>query len=101
MYDPTDTRQQEADAKERAEIERQRTRQAGEDLRQVMKSVAGRRYVRRMLDATGVFRPSFNNSGSITAFNEGQRYVGLMLLAEVKQHCPKEFITLLQEDSNG
>lgn len=68
-----------------------------EDMQWVMSSPRGRRTVAWLLEFTGVRRPSFHNSGSVTAFNEGQRNVGLALLAQVEEHCHTNFLKLLEE----
>jgi len=44
-----------------------------------------------------VNRTSFNNSGSVMAFNEGQRNIGLMLQAEVLEANPDAYMTMLTE----
>lgn len=52
---------------------------AAEDLRHVMLSPQGRRFLWSLLGTCGIYRISFNHSGSITSFNEGMRNVGLDL----------------------
>ena len=42
-------------------------------------------------------RTSFNASGSVMAFNEGQRNIGLMLQAEVLEASPEAYMTMLNE----
>lgn len=96
-YDPFDPEgQEELDAarKDAAQLEL-----ANEinDLQWLMGSKRGRRVVRRLLAKTGLYRTSFNNSGSVTAFNEGQRNVGLWLMALLEAHCSDQYIVLLQE----
>lgn len=68
-----------------------------EDLRWVMSSPKGRRFMWWLIGLAGVYRPSFNNSGSVTAFNEGQRNVGLALLAQISEHCHGEFLRMQEE----
>lgn len=68
-----------------------------EDLKWLMTHEPGRRFMWRLLEAAGVYRTSFNNSGSITAFNEGQRNVGLRFLAEIHEHLPERYVQMLKE----
>jgi hypothetical protein len=68
-----------------------------DDLRWVMSSPRGRRFVAWLLEFSGVRRPSFHNSGSVTAFNEGQRNVGQAVLGQVEEHCFDNYLKLLEE----
>ena len=67
------------------------------DVALIMKTRPGRRFMWRYLSKTYLFETSFNNSGSITAFNEGQRNVGLMMLADINEAAPEEYLTMLKE----
>lgn len=67
------------------------------DIQWVLSEAAGRRFVLRYLEECGVFRTSFNNSGSITAFNEGQRNVGLMLFSDLNEASPEMYQVMLKE----
>jgi hypothetical protein len=68
-----------------------------EDIKWLMSSPRGRRLVWWLLSKSGVSRTSFNNSGSVMAFNEGQRNIGLMLQAEVLEASPDSYMTMLNE----
>jgi hypothetical protein len=68
-----------------------------EDVRWLMSSPRGRRLVWWLLAKCGVSRTSFNNSGSVMAFNEGQRNIGLLLQAEVLDASPEAYMTMLTE----
>lgn len=93
-FDPEAQAQQDATRKEASELDRQNEIN---DLQWLMGNKRGRRVVRRLLARTGLYRSSFNNSGSVTAFNEGQRNVGLWLMAMIESHCADQFVVLLQE----
>lgn len=63
------------------------------DLIAVMSTAHGRRHVRRQIvEVCGLYRSSYLGSptgrGSDPVFLEGNRNVGLQLLAEVRQYCP-------------
>lgn len=61
-----------------------------------MSTPSGRRFVWRQLQRAGVFRSSFTGN-SQTFFNEGQRNIGLMLLTDVHEFCPEQYIPMLKE----
>lgn len=71
------------------------------DLRRVMSSDFGRRFVHRMVERSGVFRLSVEDGNEErthrTAFNEGRRNEGLRLLLLLMQACPTEWQTALRE----
>lgn len=100
--DPTDIRgneRRDADAKEQKRV---RLQLEQEDLRAVMRTVEGRRFIRAQLARCGVWRTSFTGN-SETFFREGQRNIGLMLLDDL--HSSDELLRLWhqaeQEHSNG
>lgn len=70
-----------------------------EDVKWLMAHKAGRRFMWRLLDRAGVYRTSFNNSGSVTAFNEGQRNIGLFLVAEIQDIAPEQYLAMIKERS--
>lgn len=85
--------------KEIAEKNRQRREEETGDLRAVLSSVSGRRFIWRLLECGGVFRSSFNaESDSYTAFNEGRRNLGLLVLNDILEADPDAF-TLMQRES--
>lgn len=68
-----------------------------DDIKWLLSTKRGRRIVYRLLTWTGIFKSSFNHSGSIMAFNEGARYVGLTMLAQVNDADPMAFATMSKE----
>ena len=96
-FDPLDTRSQD-DVRAKGEAASQLERiNEGEDFKWLMSNKRGRRVIWRLLGKTGVYRSSFNHSGSVTAFNEGARNIGLMLIDAIHEFCPELFLTMLQE----
>ncbi len=75
--------------------ESQRERELA-DMRWVMSSVEGRRFVWRLLEKAGVFRTSFTGN-STTFFNEGMRNMGLMVLGDVHEAAADEYIVMMNE----
>ena len=70
------------------------------DLRVVMSSVEGRRFVWRLLEKAGVFRTSFTGN-STTFFNEGMRNMGLMVLGDVHEAAADAYIMMMNESKEG
>lgn len=79
--------------------ERFSRRQQIEDLRAILSSPNGRRFLWRYLDECGVFRSSYDASGSKVYFNEGIRNVGNKLLSEITEANPKAFAEMMFENS--
>jgi hypothetical protein len=66
--------------------EQKRARQREiDDVKEVLKTPAGRRFYWRWMGICGIFRISFNPNSNQTAFNEGQRNVGLSLLNDLNE----------------
>jgi methylase of polypeptide subunit release factors len=97
INDPTDLKRQERDAEAEEAVARERRRKELEDLRWLLGHPQGRRIVTRLLDEAGVYRSSFNHSGSVMAFNEGKRHMGLFLIAELTEASPDGFMKVLKE----
>lgn len=72
-------------------------KQQVEDFKWLMAHAQGRRIVSRLLEESGVHRTSFNHSGSVMAFNEGKRHLGLYLMAEILEIAPESYVKLLKE----
>ncbi len=91
--EPVDERE-ETQAKAAAVLKR---KQQIEDFKWLVAHAQGRRIVSRLLEEAGVHRTSFNHSGSVMAFNEGKRHIGLYLLAEILEIAPESYVRLLKE----
>ena len=95
--DPTDLKRQERDAEADEAVVRERRRKELEDLRWLLGHPQGRRIVGRALDEAGVFRSSFNHSGSVMAFSEGRRHMGLWLTSELMEASADGYMKVLKE----
>jgi hypothetical protein len=78
----------------------QEARWEAEDLAALMATKRGRRTMWRLLSHAGVYRQSFTGEALSTAFNEGQRSVGLRLMAILTAACPSEYALMVQERTN-
>lgn len=97
MRDPTDLRAHESDQTAEQRRDELKQRQETEDLKWLLAHQQGRRIAWRLMGDAGVFRSTFNHSGSVMAFNEGQRAQGLKLLMQVMAHAPDAFTKMQKE----
>lgn len=83
------------------EVEKARMRELA-DVKTVMSTEAGRRFLFRQLVNAGVYVCSYqaNQSAEHTAFKEGGRNAGLRLMSELQQASPALFITMQEENRN-
>lgn len=97
-FDPIDIRAQEqgeAERKLKAELIRL-TEEA--DLKWLMADPRGRRFARRLLSWAGVWRLSFASDQATTAFNEGQRNIGLKLMDSINAISPSRLADVMAEE---
>jgi len=95
-FDPLDLRGQERAKLQSDERNKLSADQEKEDMKWLMGSTRGRRIVWRLLERTGVYRSSFTGN-SETFFREGQRNVGLMLMAQINEFSPDQYALMLKE----
>lgn len=82
-----------AKAKDQAESIRERELN---DVRHVMSSKEGRRFFDRYQKLCHVHETSFTGNNT-TFFNEGERNIGVRMLADVNEACPELYIELMKE----
>ena len=99
--DPTDTSLQEREALLDEHTAREIRKMEVADLKWLAGNIQGRRIIWRLLDRAGIYRSSFNHSGSLMAFTEGKRDMGLFLLAEVSDASPNGFLKLIAENQGS
>ena len=92
-YNASDRKSIRAAEKTSAIAERER----GEVVVEMMATQARRRYVWEKLGAAGIFSTTFSTDPGQMAFNEGQRNQGLVLLNDIIQYCPEQFIEAMRE----
>jgi len=80
------------------EDQERRRQQELSDLEWVMSDGRGRRVVWRLLEQAGVFRLSYTGDALSTAFHEGQRNIGLRLMADCLEAAPEKY-TLMQTEN--
>lgn len=93
---PFDSEAEKLAAAQIAERDKLEAEEARADLRWVMNHVRGRRFMRRLIDISGVYRGSFTGN-SETFFREGERSVGIQVLRQIQESCPDKFLVMLTE----
>lgn len=82
-------------AKEKVAQLAERARQ--DVLRNIMSTIEGREWMWNILSEAHIFRSTFNGDALQSAFNEGQRAVGLAILADILIACPDQYIQAQRE----
>lgn len=95
--DPYDLLALDGAPEEESDEDKRRRLQQEDDIKWLMAHAAGRRIAVRILEVTGVRRTTFNPSGSVMAFNEGRRNVGLWFEGNLMANAPDGYIKLLKE----
>lgn len=71
-----------------------------EDVRYVLSSAQGRRFMWRYLNGCGLFESSFTGN-STTFFKEGERNVGLRLMADINDSNPDAYVSMIKENKEN
>lgn len=72
-------------------------RERAEVITAIMSTRAGRSWMWDRLSSCHVFVTTFNGDALQSAFQEGQRSMGLALLADIMAHCPDQYIQAMRE----
>jgi hypothetical protein len=88
----------ENDIKKMSSNEKLKINQDEADLKSVLSTLQGRRYIFKILSMSGIYKLSADNSGSWTYFNEGKRAVGLNLLSDIMAVSPEVYPQMLLEN---
>jgi hypothetical protein len=67
------------------------------DLKFLLASDQGRRFIWNMLEKCGVFKSSFTGS-SETFFLEGQRNIGLKLMSDIMRVDPESYLKMIKSN---
>jgi len=68
------------------------------DVREIMNSVRGRRFYWKLMVKCGIFQNNFHGEQTHdTAYDLGQRNIGLQLLADVNEAAPEAYLKMLGE----
>src|SRR5262245_27176244 len=101
MHDEVQSSSDPKKVKERSNRAKDRDKQDAADLKAVLATQEGRRFVRGLLVDCGEHRTSFHTNAIQMSFNEGARNVGLKLKARIVQAAPEFLAELLQRDEDS
>lgn len=77
--------------------EKREHQEALNDIIQVMKLPAGRRWIWRILETSRVFGSVYSADANTTYFREGQRNLGLLLMGQLIEANPALFLQMQSE----
>ncbi len=69
-----------------------------DDVRYVLSNVQGRRFLWRYIKECGIFQTSFTGVANTTFFREGEKNVGLRMMADINESEPEMWITMMKEN---
>tara|TARA_Y100001963_G_scaffold125931_1_gene177963 strand:- start:4 stop:348 length:345 start_codon:yes stop_codon:yes gene_type:complete len=99
-YNPLDLKAQQKSKDSKKSADRIERQNQESDIKWLMSSKRGRRFVWRLLEQAGVFRSSFNTNAMAMSFGEGNRNYGLQLLNLIHTLCPELYPTMIKEQQN-
>ena len=70
------------------------------DMRSLLATIEGRRFLWRLMEKCGIYRESFTGS-SETFFLEGKRSIGLFVIAEIIDAEPDAYLLMIKENRKG
>lgn len=95
-FDPADQKQ----VQDRARQIKDRQRESDEAIKAFMSHKGGRAWMWEHLSACGLYRMSARaGDAHMTYFLEGERNVGLRLLAQLQRACREHYTTMTEENS--
>lgn len=73
-----------------------------DDVKHVLSTEQGRRFVNRMIVRAGVYKTSYSpdSTSEHVAFKEGGRNTGLFLMAECQEAAQASFMKMIEESYN-
>lgn len=83
------------------EIYKRIREQEMDDIRFLMDSVQGRRFLWRILEKGNIFGPSYTPNGGNIFFNDGMKNVACFVLQEIMEECGDQFIIMMNEDKEA
>ena len=98
-FDPTNPAPFEEAAEQDQREELTEEEQEKQDFLQLMGTEGGRRFVNRFLEKTHVFHSTFSTDPLQMAFSEGERNIGLWLMAQIEADAMNEYVLLRKEQN--
>lgn len=86
----------EAQVKERGRQQKSKRQSELDDVYFILGTFQGRRFFWRYLSRCGIFETSFTGNNT-TFFKEGERNIGLQMLADLNQSNPNAYAVMMKE----
>jgi hypothetical protein len=100
--EPFDVNREVAIQEQAGQVRNHKRQQEDLDLQSLMDTAHGRRFMWRLFDLAGVFRLSYAGEAThATAFAEGGRQIGNVLLADVHRLCPGKYELMVLEHQSA
>lgn len=71
------------------------------DLRSIMQTEHGRRWIHSLLERSRVFDNPFSTDPGLMAFSCGEKNIGLQLIAELHEVSTDLYLIMMKENSDG
>ena len=72
-----------------------------DNLKSVMKTIEGRKFVWELLDNAQILQLAYAGEQThVTAFNEGRKYIGALIFAQLQEVCPDLYLRMVKESKN-
>lgn len=95
--DPADLEAQEDRQRVQEELDVIRSFIKNKDMEWVLSDERGRRFVWWLLEEAGVYNSSFDGTTEGTVYNEGNRNMGLKVLARIHETSPEKYLQMIKE----
>jgi hypothetical protein len=87
----------EAQVKRAGNVEKFRLDEASEDLRFVMSTPRGRRFMHSLLGKSGLLKRAFSENAIAMSRAEGRREIGIELMEAIDEACPEQYFVMMKE----
>lgn len=96
-FDPTDLKSQDERLRQNRTVEQSRAARQDMDLKALLETDLGRRFVWRILSESAVLHSSFEPNAMTMAFKEGRKSLGYLLLGDIERVCPGLYLRMVEE----
>src|SRR3974390_1579375 len=101
LHDPYETPEEKRARRRARKLERQIEARDDAVIQNLLHTPGGRAWTRELLVRCHVFAPSYTGDAMGTAFKEGERNIGLILLQAIMHAAPEAYIQMMKEQGNG
>jgi len=101
LHDPYETPEEKRARRRARKLERQIEARDDAVIQDLLRTPGGRAWTRELLERCHVFAPSYTGDAMGTAFKEGERNIGLILLQAIMHAAPEAYIQMMKEQGNA